>query len=488
MSLGFERLNEHTSRPNALINFIKPLPGPDQAKAEDFLERVAAVCYPVMKANYIAVMALEEYEPNPEFIGRNFNAGEVIQLVLKSRSGHWLPFRHVQMVMMHELAHCKQMNHSKFFWAVQRQYASELKVLWSKGYLGEGLWGRGQALLSGTWATQTAPTSSDLPENLCGGTYRRQRRKRKRKPGQSSDLSYAEKKQRRILKKFGASGIALGEDEEKRLHLESGKKNQGKPRVAGSARGRELRAAAALARFDKVKEEPTISDSDSETESENEYTALPVDSATARDAQGHGYIKVCEGEDENDENAWKELEELRAIDEEDAAQERRIKDASTNKANSAKSKASGTDSNASTRATKIKPASSTSSHAVAKAATNVARPSATSSKKKQTPTPKATGASKQTSLSMPKVTPQSPTATVDNIKGNDASSPSCAVCSLANAPGSLTCMACNNVLNTKVLKDHWRCKSLTCRNGEYINAGDCSICGLCGAAKALSVP
>lgn len=55
-----------------------------------------------MKENHLSVMSLEEYEPNPEFVGRNFNAGEVIQLVLKSRSGRWLPFEYVQMVMMHE--------------------------------------------------------------------------------------------------------------------------------------------------------------------------------------------------------------------------------------------------------------------------------------------------------------------------------------------------------------------------------------------------
>jgi hypothetical protein len=115
--LGFERLNERTKRPNALINFIKPLEGPDKALAQDFLERVAAICYPIMKENHIVVMALEEYKPNPEFIGRNFNAGEVIQLVLKApHTNQWLPFKHVQMVMMHELAHCKQMNHSRDFW------------------------------------------------------------------------------------------------------------------------------------------------------------------------------------------------------------------------------------------------------------------------------------------------------------------------------------------------------------------------------------
>lgn len=58
---------------------------------------------PIMKEHHLSVMSLEEYEPNAEFVGRNFNAGEVIQLVLKARfTGHWLPFNYVQMVMMHE--------------------------------------------------------------------------------------------------------------------------------------------------------------------------------------------------------------------------------------------------------------------------------------------------------------------------------------------------------------------------------------------------
>jgi hypothetical protein len=56
-----------------------------------------------MKQHHLTVMSLEEYEPNREFVGRNFNAGEVIQLVLKSPStGRWFPFHYVQMVMMHE--------------------------------------------------------------------------------------------------------------------------------------------------------------------------------------------------------------------------------------------------------------------------------------------------------------------------------------------------------------------------------------------------
>ena len=98
MPLGYTRLNERTQRPNAHINFIKPLPGADAAITQDFLERIAAQCYPVMKQHTISVMSLAEHAPNPEFLGRNFNAGEVIELVLKDRGGRWLSFKFVQMV------------------------------------------------------------------------------------------------------------------------------------------------------------------------------------------------------------------------------------------------------------------------------------------------------------------------------------------------------------------------------------------------------
>lgn len=57
---------------------------------------------PIMKEHGIHVTSLEQYEFNREFAGRNFNAGEIIQLVLKDRSGHWLPFDYVQNVMIHE--------------------------------------------------------------------------------------------------------------------------------------------------------------------------------------------------------------------------------------------------------------------------------------------------------------------------------------------------------------------------------------------------
>ncbi|KAI1065669.1 hypothetical protein LB507_000348 [Fusarium sp. FIESC RH6] len=319
MVAGWQRLNERKTQPNPNIVFIKPLEGSDKKIAQDFLERIAAQCRPIMKEHHLYVTSLEEYEPNREFVGRNFNAGEVVQLVLKSPStGRWLPFNYVQMVMMHELAHCKQMNHSRAFWAVRNSYASQMHELWSKKYTGDGLWGRGANLSTGEWEKNTVLADEILPEHLCGGTYR-SRRKRKAKP----QLSYQERKERRILKKFGANGVALGADEVEKVKLESGKKIQAKPRVAGSMRGRELRAAAALARFEKQKEEPDpIKDDETESGSDSEFEdepgedskdAIDVDGKKLLDGKGRGMVRVCEDEDADDHGARDETQELQRM-------------------------------------------------------------------------------------------------------------------------------------------------------------------------------
>ncbi|KAK4997694.1 Kelch repeat-containing protein 3 [Elasticomyces elasticus] len=476
MPLGFERINERVKRPNEFINFIKPLEGPDKALAQDFLQRVAAICQPIMKANHIAVMALEEYEANMEFVGRNFNAGEVIQLVLKAPfTGHWLPFRHVQMVMMHELAHCKQMNHSGAFWKVRNLYADELRGLWSKDYSGEGFWSRGKTLLSGQYTTDRLPEAALEPKSLCGGTYRSSRgrkRKRGRPETVKPTLSYAEGQQRRIAKKFGVNGVALGNDEETRMKLEDGKKPKGKPKVAGSARGRELRAAAALARFEKPKADvKTEQTSDSDTESEYEdggdrTEATDSQGAKILDGRGLSMVKVCEDEDDHDGNAQRELAELHDVDHPD---QRRLTSGtpggerprtlsqnalSAEDDNSRKSEAEGTSHTAQTQ----------QSHPPQ------------SNKQTTVPGNAATKASiAESAFSPPLAEP-----------GNKVqSSLHCPICSMDNERGSLTCAACAHVLDTAQMPSHWRCQRPACRVSGYVNAGDCGVCCLCGDSKPV---
>ena len=335
MPLNTLRLNhQKSSHPNDRVVFIKPLQrtATDQASydiADTFLRAIAAQCLPIMKNHFLSVTTLEEHEPNREFIGRNFNNGEIIQLVLRTKSGGWVPFQMVQMVMMHELAHNTHMNHGRDFWTARNLYSEEMKRLWSKGYTGEGFWGSGRTLADMGTAMGNNIVSSEEIQDLpaCGGTFRSRRRKRKR-DAHGKELTWKEKRDKRIEKKFGRNGVSLGEDEDKRLGLELSRKGPvgGKPRVAQSKRGRELRAAAALARFDtNVKEVDDLKKEDAikdESTDDEEYEAADADEEDAQDLDGkritdengNGMIRVCGDEDGSGVYIKQEQEELGSLE------------------------------------------------------------------------------------------------------------------------------------------------------------------------------
>lgn len=465
MPVGIQRLNAHQSQPNDRIIFIKPLPGPTASFAEDFLSRIAAICKPIMAAAHLSVMTLEEYEPNPEFVGRNFNAGEIIQLVLKApRTGHWLSFRSVQMVMMHELAHCLQMNHGREFWKVRNQYAGELRELWGKGYTGDGFWGRGKTLLSERYEHQGSWEEEVMPERLCGGTFRT-RRGRKRKRGvKTEELSYAERQQRRIERKFGRNGQQLGGEEEIRVKLEKGKKPKGQPRVAGSARGRELRAAAALARFGTQKEEEEVkkeeaigaSDSDSGSDFEDvkpEKEALDLNGSKLLDGKGRGMVKVCEDEDEDDVHVKQEMDELHDLSNPTVE--------SHGKATPS-SKTRNTD-------FKRKTDRSSKSHSVDNDTIPVI-------------------IKHENSPPLPVIETKHPNPESSALEesATTPTDPSCPICSMANEPSALVCVACSHVLQPRLMPGTWRCQGSVCQGSKYLNAGDCGLCGVCGSNKPIA--
>lgn len=461
MPLGFERINERTQRPNAHINFIRTLPGPTSKAAEDILNRVAAICYPFMKANMILVQALEEFPFNREFVGRNFNAGEVIQLVLRDRNGRWLPQRMVEMVMVHELAHCKQMNHSAAFWKVRNAYAEDLRALWTKGYTGEGLWGRGRDLDTGA-LQQGDRDPGDMPEHVCGGTYGRRSSRKRRRGGKTKEaLTYAERKQRRILKKFGAGGQSLGSDEDTKVKLEGGVPKKGKPRVAGSARGRELRAAAALARFDtekrgevEVKKEETPSDSETEDEDDDLLggeAAIDVDGNKMTDDKGRALVKICEDEDAKDANAQHEMDELQGL----------TRPKPTSRIPSSSSSKNTKTSQSSTGA--VKPPEQVS----------VPSKSTSNNMASAKPSPQV--------IHIDEIYKRRPTHTKEPPPA--PTSAACEICSFRNEGGSFTCSMCAHVLNPRMDSNHWSCKAAACKGSSYINAGDVGRCGVCGALR-----
>ncbi|PHH85494.1 hypothetical protein CDD83_334 [Cordyceps sp. RAO-2017] len=494
MPWGIQRLNARKSQPNPNIVFIKPLPGPSESVAQGFLERIAAQCVPIMRKHHLHVMSLEEFEPNREFVGRNFNAGEVIQLVLKSPySGHWLPFEYVQMVMMHELAHCKQMNHSRAFWAVRNGYAAEMHKLWSEGYTGDGIWGRGASLGTGEWERDVMGGDETLPEHLCGGTYRTSGRKRKKAPV----LTHKERQERRIRKRFGESGVALGADDETKVKLEQGKKTKAKPRVAKSDRGRQLRAAAALARFeqdkkDKVKVEKTDEDEEDEGNSESgessegdgdesapgasRQTAIDVDGTPLLDSKGRGMVRVCEDEDTGDAEARGELEDLRDVlrktrikqEPAEPAQRRQTTTRKATKdASAGQAEATGTGKGKAPRRPSPTPASRKPA-GVAAGLVDVAGRAAPSSREgRATDGTKAGG----------------PSAEEQEGRGRRR----CSACSFVNTGSGATCDVCANVLEPgKAPGTWWRCGAATCAASRYVNSGDCGVCGLCGRRRTAA--
>lgn len=438
-----------------------------------------------MKEHHLSVMTLEEYEPNREFVGRNFNNGEIIQLVLRARpssgaqpSPHWLPFHYVQMVMMHELAHCVQMNHSRAFWAVRNLYADQLRTLWARGYTGEGLWGRGAWLASGALERDVVGVAGEaLPEHLCGGTFRSRRaRKRGRKGGgrgsgkggtsAGDELSYQEKKQRRIERKFGKNGVALGADEEVKVALEKGKRIQAAPRVAGSLRGRELRAAAALARFEQQPVKQTAQDGNEDGASDDDGSdyedgdvleggaeaddAVDLDGQTLVDSKGNHMVKVCEDENPGDEDAANELKELQASI-----------TAYFGPAKSSKSEESGGQKN-------VLPS------------VEVPSSNATGSRPNSPSRTAALPYDLDGETSKPASTSQSDTT-------QRQAGTSCGICSYENEAYTVTCQMCSNVLHPASVPGAWSCQSASCQGSGYLNAGDCGTCGVCGQRRQGNV-
>lgn len=372
------------------------------------------------------------------------------------------------------------MNHSKAFWAVRNKYAEQMRVLWSRSYTGEGLWGRGASLSIGQFEQSTVRPDEQLPEHTCGGTFRSSRRKRRK--GGKEQLSYQEQKAKRILKKFGPNGQSLGEDEDIKAELEKGRRTQAKPRVAGSQRGRDLRAAAALARFDqqakaskeeeqkkkiKVEEidsDATASGSDSdETASDNEEdqepAAVDINGQKLVDEKGHNLVRVCEDENADDGDARNEMRELL----QSTLPFRPSKSAGTNKKES-ESK-SGISKPASAAAAPSKPAVSSKSRGLPE------RPG-----RKQSP-------------QVVDLDSDPEDATVTTTAPQNAASRStqdttmCPLCSFANEDDSSICMVCSHVLDASRVPGAWKCKSAACQGSQYLNVGDSGVCGICGECK-----
>ena len=394
------------------------------------------------------------------------------------------------------------MNHSKAFWAVRNQYAEQMRTLWGRGYSGEGLWGRGALLSTGEFEANTVSADEALPEHLCGGTYRSRGRKRRRRK-EKQELGYQERKERRILRKFGPGGVALGEDEDAKARLENAggskakARTKAKPRVASSNRGRDLRAAAALARFDQQKketeeeakrkspevidlegdeEEGTLSgaDSDTETASETEHEEATVDINGQRllDNKGHSLVKVCEDEDPEDGNAQNELKELLQSTQPSMK---------APKAREVSASASASAPSSSSRKTSTLQTEDRSDIQFADEGQIDLKPKPNITiRKLPTKVEPKPGASPPSSNVTTSSSPPVSAAVPPSTPGV------CSMCSFDSGPEAAVCSICSHVMDPRKVPDTWSCKSASCKDSFFLNAGDAGVCSVCGERKATS--
>jgi hypothetical protein len=283
--------------------------------------------------------------------------------------------------------------------------------------------------------------------------------------------------------------LTVGEDEEAKAVLEKGKVGLGKPRVANSARGRELRAAAALARLEVKKEEPAIKDenlvTDSEAESGQEDDvyikaepddALDLDGSRLVDRSGRGMVKVCEDEDKDNEDAKKEMNELRSIERYfkpkiKAESRDNIDSEAIQEIPKSKESAKPMTSSVSSRDSQVGKGLSTKKPASKK-------PSLTMSSAVESPivSAKTIPQASKTIAAITKSSPNTPKTPIHTP---------CPICSFENEAQTLTCTVCAHVLHPSSVLSSWSCSSSSCKDGLYINAGDVTFCGACGCRKSV---
>ncbi|KAH9462583.1 hypothetical protein MJO28_002651 [Puccinia striiformis f. sp. tritici] len=191
-----QRINaSQHEHPNPYINFVRVLgdqPADKLCRNKNFsnaesarliMRAIAAQVVPLMKTHGMGLNSFNEYEWNSEFAGRNWNGGEIIELVLRRKDGSFLPMGYLLTVMAHELAHIHHMNHGPHFQKLNLQLRKEIQQLQQKGYYGPGFWSSGQRLRdSAVLHGDAALHASDLPEYTCGGSQRQGTKRRIYRP------------------------------------------------------------------------------------------------------------------------------------------------------------------------------------------------------------------------------------------------------------------------------------------------------------------
>lgn len=313
-----------------------------------------------------------------------------------------------------------------------------------------------------------------MPKQICGGTYRSRNRRRRTQPAEK--LSSSEQKKRRIERKMSPYGPARA------LTTEDSPANDGKskPRVAQSKRGRELRVAAALKRFEQKKEEETIVDPKIEGE---EASSSDEEEKVVNVGGGKFLVPVSAKEGttcDSEDNQHRELLELLGGEvcgssRQHVAPAGRDRQEDTNNTVKATPKIGGQSSRSS-------PSQTTALTLGKKMQKRELPPTVLPSNRTANPHT-ATHSLKPSRSSPGNNDPPTPIPTSSTISVIDLSETElCPICSFENLENTPTCAACMNVL---VPSDSaWKCSNISACHSEYRNSRDVVFCGICGSRRS----
>ncbi|KAH8081874.1 WLM domain-containing protein [Filobasidium floriforme] len=168
------KINAREVDPNPHILFTSVLERkPNAEQALRMMKALAAQVRPLMQRHGIKVNSFEEYPFNKVFAGRNWNAGEVVEIVLRRPDNSFLPMSYLERTMTHELAHCHQMNHGPDFQALWSRLQGEVYHLQRDGYFGDGFYSEGRRLGDSVPISSAERADGQVPELVCGGANKR---------------------------------------------------------------------------------------------------------------------------------------------------------------------------------------------------------------------------------------------------------------------------------------------------------------------------
>lgn len=260
--------------------------------------------------------------------------------------------------------------------------------------------------------------------------------------------------------------------------------------MAQSNRGRELRAAAALKRFETQEKETKLpkKDEDGETSDETDYARSmdeEEDEKTIDVGGGKFLVPVSreqDGKSEQDEMKRELLELVRAcrIDGSDgpSGSEKDGKQQILSDHRRQRSNQSGTtnmpviiksEDESDEEAVGYNPRSQTSTES------SVTQSTSKPIKEESRIAPSNLNPGNSSNILNPVE------ISADNTNARELA---CSACSVVNEDDAILCMVCANVLEPGKMSNAWRCSGLACDGSTYRNAGDVGICGICGQRKS----